>query len=52
MGEQLRVKHENNENERRAVAVLKDSIVVGHLPRESAKTVGVFEAWGVLEDVK
>ena len=31
MGEQLRLKHEEiNENDRRAVAVLKDSIVVGH----------------------
>ena len=31
VGEQLRLKHEeNNENDRRAVAVLKDSIVVGH----------------------
>ena len=30
-------KHEeNNENDPRAVAVLKDSIVVGHLPRQSA----------------
>ena len=30
VGEQLRLKHEeNNENDRRAVAVLKDSIVVG-----------------------
>ena len=31
VGEQLQLKHEeNNENDWRAVAVLKDSIVVGH----------------------
>ena len=31
VGEQLRLKHEeNNENDRRVVAVLKDSIDVGH----------------------
>ena len=37
LGEQLRIqREENNENDPRAVAVMKDSVVVGHLPRESA----------------
>ena len=33
LGEQLRIQcEENNENDPRAVAVMKDSVVVGHLP--------------------
>ena len=36
LGEQLRIQSEENENDPRAVAVLKDRVVVGHLPRESA----------------
>ena len=35
MGEQLQLKHEENnenENDRRAVAILKDSIIVGDFP--------------------
>ena len=35
IGEQLQCKHEeNNSNDVRAVAIAKDGIVVGHLPRE------------------
>ena len=41
MGEQLQLKlEENNKNYRRAVAILKDSIVVGHLPWVGKNCVG------------
>ena len=43
LGEQLRIqREENNENDPRAVAVMKDSVIVGHLPRELARIVWFF----------
>ncbi len=43
MGEQLVLKcEEDNENDSRAVAVLKNDVVVGHMPRETARTVWFF----------
>ena len=40
VGEQLQLKHEeDSSNDLKAVAIVKDGIVVGDLPRESAKTV-------------
>ena len=36
VGEKVQLEHEENENNPRAVAVIKDSIVVGRLPRQSA----------------
>ena len=39
VGEQLQLKHEeDNSNDVRAVAIAKDGIIVGHLPRELART--------------
>ena len=39
VGEQLQLKHEEeNNNNVRAVAIAKDGIIVGHLPRELART--------------
>ena len=46
VGEQLQLKHEkDNSNDVRAVAIAKDGIIVGHLPRELARTVFCFEVW-------
>ena len=42
IGEQLTLKHEDNANDWRAVSVIKIDAVVGHLPREVAKTVLFF----------
>ena len=43
IGEQLTLKHEeDNANDWRAVAVIKIDAVVGHFPREIAKTVWFF----------
>ena len=43
MGEQLKLKHEeDNSNDVRAVAIAKDGVIVGHLPRELARTVWFF----------
>ena len=36
----------------RAVAIAKDGIIVGHLPRELVRTVFFFLSVEVLEDVK
>ena len=40
VGEQLQMqREENNENDPRTVAIMKDSVIVGCLPRESARIV-------------
>ena len=47
VGEQLQLKHEeDNSNDVRAVAIAKDGIIVGHLPRELARTVCFFKRGG------
>ncbi len=40
VGEQLQLRpEEDNESDPRAVAILKHGVIVGHLPRKTARTV-------------
>ena len=43
LGERLLIElEETNSNDARAIAVQKDGVVVGHLPRETARIVWYF----------
>ncbi len=42
VGEQLQLRPGDNESDPRAVAVLKHGVIVGHLPRKTARTVWLF----------